>query len=365
MNASVWLSRTLSLPLWAAHTIVMVGVGLLYAGVVSALAGILSWVERRVAGMMQSRYGPNRTGPEGFFQWIADAVKLLHKEDLIPDAADAPLFRAAPYLVFVGMFATTAAIPLGPNLIAVDLNIGFFYLLGITSLVVIGILMAGWSSNNKWSLLGGFRSAAQIVSYEIPAALSVAAVILVTGTFSMQGIVENQSGGFGLFNWHVFQNPFLFIAAFVFFIASLAEINRVPFDIPEAESELVSGYNTEYSGMRFALYFLAEWANVVIAAAIAATAFLGGWALPFPIQNVILANLVGVVLFFVKTSFLCFVILWLRWTLARLRVDQLMTLSWKYLTPIAFFNLLGVGIWSLATKDRSLFELVASLAGGK
>jgi NADH-quinone oxidoreductase subunit H len=181
----------------------------------------------------------------------------------------------------------------------------------------------------------------------------------------MQGIVQNQSGGFGIFNWHMLQNPFLFIATFVFFIASLAEINRVPFDIPEAESELVSGYNTEYSGMRFALYFLAEWANVVIMAAIAATAFMGGWALPVPIDNPVLANGLGVILFFLKTAFLCFIILWLRWTLARARVDQLMTLSWKYLTPIAFFNLLGMGAWSLLTRDRSLFELVASLAGGK
>ncbi len=339
--------------------------GLVLAPFSATFAGVLSWVERRVAGRMQCRIGPNRVGPEGFLQWIADAVKLIHKEDIIPSAADGPLFRASPYFVFLGMFLTFAVIPFGPTLVAVDLNIGIFYLLGITSLVVVGVLMAGWGSNNKWSLLGGFRSAAQIVSYEIPAALSIGSVILLTGSLSMQDIVRSQTGGFGLLNWHAVQNPFLFIAMFVFFISTLAEINRVPFDIPEAESELVSGYNTEYSGMRFSIFFLAEWANVFVASAVTATVFLGGWTLPFPIGNPVVANLVGAALFMGKSCALCFVVLWLRWTLPRLRVDQLMSLCWKYLTPIAFFNLFGVAVWMLVFKNRGIYQIVTDLVTGR
>jgi NADH-quinone oxidoreductase subunit H len=339
--------------------------GLVLAPVAATIAGILTWVERRVAGRMQNRYGPNRVGPEGFFQWIADAVKLIHKEQIVPTAADSVLFRIAPYLVFLGMFLTFAVIPFGPALFGFDLNIGIFYLLAITSLVVVGVLMAGWASNNKWALLGGFRSAAQIVSYEIPAALSIGAVVLLTGSLSMQDIVKSQGGGGGVLNWHVLQNPFLFIATFIFFTSALAEINRTPFDIPEAESELVSGYNTEYSGMPFAIFFLAEYANVFVASAITATVFLGGWQLPFPIQNALVANLVGLVIFMLKAGFLCFIVLWLRWSLPRLRVDQLMSLSWKYLTPIAFFNLFGVAVWMLIFKNRGIYQIVTDLVTGR
>jgi NADH-quinone oxidoreductase subunit H len=304
---------------------------------------------------MQCRIGPNRTGfiPEGFLQWAADAVKLIHKEDIIPAAADGPLFRASPYLVFLGMFATFAVIPFAPDLLATDLNIGIFYLLAVTSLVVVGVLMAGWSSNNKWSLLGGFRSAAQIVSYEIPAALSIGAVVLSAGSLGMTDIVKAQEG-WGIFKWHIFQHPpFLFIAAVVFFTSALAEINRVPFDIPEAESELVSGYNTEYSGMRFSVFFLAEWANVFVVSAVTATVFLGGWSPTLQIENEIWRNAAGLIVFMIKSCVLCFVVLWLRWTLPRLRVDQLMSLCWKYLTPIAFVNLFGVALWMLLASGRA------------
>ena len=337
---------------------------LVFGPFAAVAAGILSWVERRVAGRMQARIGPNRVGPEGFLQWIADAVKLIHKEDIIPSAADSLLFRFSPYLVFLGMFATFAVLPFGPLLYATDLNIGIFYLLGITSLVVVGVLMAGWGSNNKWALLGGFRSAAQIVSYEIPAALSISAVILMTGSLSMQEIVKAQAGGFGILNWHAFQNPFLFIAMFVFFTSALAEINRVPFDIPEAESELVSGYNTEYSGMRFSIFFLSEWANVFVVSAVATTVFLGGWQLPVQIDNAVVANILGLVIFMVKSCFLCFVVLWLRWSLPRLRVDQLMSLCWKYLTPIAFFNFFGVAVWMLIFKNRGIYQILSDLVTG-
>src|SRR5512140_1924865 len=356
------LARWLSIPASVAFYIVVIVVGaLVYATIAACIAGILSWLERRVAGRMQSRFGPNRVGPQGFLQWVADALKLLHKEGIFPAAVDSPLFRAAPYLVFLGMFATLVVIPFGPHLIGADLNIGVFYLLGITSLVVVGVLMAGWASNHTWSLLGGFRSAAQIVSYEIPTALSIGAVVLLTGSFSTQDIVINQGGGLGILNWHLFHNPFLFLAGVVFFVSSLAEINRVPFDLPEAESELVSGYNTEYSGMRFAIFFLAEYANVFVLGAVAATIFLGGWMLPRPIANPVLANIVGLVIFMLKAGFLSFVILWLRWTLPRLRVDQLMALCWKYLTPIAFFNLFGVAAWMLVFKEKGIYQLIHHL----
>lgn len=355
-----WLARLTSLPenvafLLAAGTLIF----LVYALVAAAISGIMTWVERRVAGRMQSRWGPNRVGPYGFLQWVADAVKLLHKEGIFPAAVDQPLFRLAPYLVFLGMFATFVVLPFGPRLIAADLNIGIFYVLGITSITVIGILMAGWSSNNKWSLLGGFRSAAQIVSYEIPTALSVAAVILLSGSFSMQDIVMLQGGGRGLLNWNLFHDPFLFAAGLVFFISSMAEINRLPFDLPEAESELVSGYNTEYSGMRFAMFFLSEYANVFVLAALATTLFLGGWQIPFiHVGNKALADVLGLGVFMIKAAILSVVILWFRWSMPRLRVDQLMALCWKYLTPIAFVNLFGVAAWMLLCRDKGIYQLI-------
>jgi NADH-quinone oxidoreductase subunit H len=226
-------------------------------GFVAPFAGITSFIERRVAGRMQSRVGPNRVGPQGVIQWVADGLKCLLKEDLIPTEADGALFRIAPYLVFIGMFGTFVVIPFGSRLVIADLDVGLFYLLGISSVVSVGLIMAGWASNNKWSLLGGMRSAAQIVSYEIPAGLSLLTVILFAGSMSVQGAIRAQ--GWAPNTWLMFQNPFLFMAYFIFFTAALAEGNRTPFDIPEAESELVAGYNTEYSGMRFALFFLADW----------------------------------------------------------------------------------------------------------
>jgi len=245
---------------------------------VAPLAGITSWLERRVWGRIQSRVGPNRVGPQGILQWLADGIKNLLKEDIIPAAADKWLFSLAPYIVFVGFLATFVVIPFGGDLIVADLNIGILYILAVTSLVVVGILMAGWSSNNKWSLLGGMRSAAQIVSYEIPAGLSVLTIVFVAGTMSMQGIIKGQ--GWEPWNWFLFNNPFTFAAFFLFFTAALAEGNRTPFDVPEAESELVAGYVTEYSGMRFLFFFFAEWGNLYVIGAVATTLFFGWLAGP-------------------------------------------------------------------------------------
>src|SRR2546425_4300625 len=265
---------------------------------VAPLAGITSWLERRVWARMQSRVGPNRVGPQGILQWLADGIKNLLKEDLIPSAADRHLFALAPYVVFIGFLATFVVIPFGSQLIVADLNIGILYLLAVTSLVVVGILMAGWSSNNKWSLLGGMRSAAQIVSYEIPAGLAVLTIIFVSGTMSTQGIIKGQ--GWAPWDWYLFYNPFTFIVFFLYFTAALAEGNRTPFDIPEAESELVAGYVTEYSGMRFLFFFFAEWGNLYVIGAVATILFLGGWQIPPITDNAVLQGVLQFVVFFVK-----------------------------------------------------------------
>ncbi len=314
-------------------------------GFVMLLALILVLAERKVSAYMQDRVGPRRVGPFGSLQTIADAIKLLLKEDIISLQADRKLFILAPYLVFVSSFAVFAAIPFGRNLIASDINIGILYIMAISSVVVLGIIMAGWASNSKWALLGAMRSAAQMVSYEIPLALSILSVIMLVGSLRMQDIVGAQSGGlFSAQNrWILLDNPFTFLAFFIYFISALSEVNRTPFDLPEAESELVAGFHTEYSGMRFALFFLAEYANMFAVSAIAVTLFLGGWSGILPGYTF----LNGVPGFVIKVSVLVFVIMWLRWTLPRLRVDQLMSVCWKYLIPIAFFNLIGVGVWIL------------------
>jgi NADH-quinone oxidoreductase subunit H len=301
------------------------------------------WLERKVSAHMQDRLGPMRTGGwHGWAQTLADILKLLQKEDIVPTAADKKLHFLAPFIVFVGSYAAFAAIPFSSAYVGADINLGLFYIIAVSSLVVVGILMAGWSSNNKWSLFGAMRSAAQIVSYEIPTALALLAVIMIAGTLNLQEINAQQTGWF--WHWFVFQKfPFIFVAFIIYFVASLAETNRTPFDIPEAESELVAGYHTEYSGMKFAIFFLAEYANMFAVSAIGSTLFLGGWNSPF--GSFLGGPLWGVFWFLSKGMFFVFVQMWLRWTLPRLRVDQLMYISWKVLTPWAFACILGVGFW--------------------
>jgi len=319
---------------------------------VAPLAGVTSWLERRVWARMQSRVGPNRVGPQGILQWVADGIKNLLKEDLIPSAADAKLFSLAPYVVFMGFLCTFVVIPFGSQLIVADLNVGILYILAVTSLVVVGILMAGWASNNKWSLLGGMRSAAQIVSYEIPAGVAVLTIVFLAGTLSMQGIIEAQ--GWAPWDWFLFNNPFTFAAFFLYFTAALAEGNRTPFDIPEAESELVAGYVTEYSGMRFLFFFFAEWGNLYVIGAVATTLFLGGWQVaPLALfeNNPVLLNVAQFITFFLKAYFWVFVAMWVRATLPRVRVDQLMTLCWKYMVPLSFLCLMGTIGFMFMPKD--------------
>lgn len=303
------------------------------------------WMERKVSAHMQDRVGPMRVGGwHGWAQTIADILKLMQKEDIVPSAADKKLHFLSPWVVFIGSYAAFAAIPFSVAYVGSEINIGLFYVIAVSALVVVGLLMAGWSSNNKWSLFGAMRSAAQIVSYEIPAALALLAVVMIAGSLDLQEITRQQSGWF--WNWFVFKSfPFTFLAFIIYFVASLAETNRTPFDIPEAESELVAGYHTEYSGMKFALFFLAEYANMFAVSAIAATAFFGGWNSPF--GDFLSGPFWGVFWFLSKGMIFVFVQMWLRWTLPRLRVDQLMYVSWKVLTPWAFVCIIGVGFLTL------------------
>ena len=350
------------MPKEAVYAIGMVLVGVVVLSFfIAPLAGVTSWLERRVWARMQSRVGPNRVGPQGILQWLADGIKNLLKEDIIPAAADKKLFSLAPYVVFIGFLCTFVVIPFGSRLIVADLNIGILYILAVTSLVVVGILMAGWASNNKWSLLGGMRSAAQIVSYEIPAGLSVLTIIFLAGSLSMQEIIKAQ--GWGPWDWFIFRNPFTFAAFFLYFTAALAEGNRTPFDIPEAESELVAGYVTEYSGMRFLMFFFAEWGNLYVIGAVATTLFLGGWQVPPVTENALLLGVLEFVVFFLKAYLWVFVAMWIRATLPRVRVDQLMTLCWKYMVPLSFACLLGTAVLMLVLS-KNLERIISAATLG-
>jgi NADH-quinone oxidoreductase subunit H len=314
---------------------------LVMALVMAACAIVFTWMERKVAGFIQNRYGPMRVGHwHGVAQPVADMLKILQKEDIIPAEADRVFFVMAPLIIFLGSLLAWAAIPFAPGFIAANLDLGLFYIFAVSGLAVIGILMAGWASNNKWALYGAARGAAQIVSYEIPIALAVIPVVMYTGSLNMNDIVIAQQGG--VTGWFLLRNPFLFLAFLIYFICSIAEVNRTPFDLPETESELVAGYHTEYTGMRFAFFFLAEYANLFLVSCIATAVFLGGWQNPVP--GVTVAP--GFV-FVVKATLLVFLQMWLRWTLPRLRVDQLMYVCWKVMIPLSLVCVVGAGIWMM------------------
>lgn len=310
----------------------------------AVLGLLLVWMERKVAAHMQIRLGPNRLGPAGIFQTSADTLKLILKEGLTPDGADKFLFNLAPFVVMIVAMLILAPIGFAKGFQIWDINIGVLYVTAISSLSVIGILMAGWASNNKYSLLGAMRSGAQIVSYELSAGLSILTIVVLSGSLQMSDIVNAQQNGWWLFKGHI---PAI-ISFVIFLIAVTAETNRAPFDLAEAESELTAGFHTEYSGMKFALFFLAEYINIFIVCAIGATLFLGGW-MPLHIGNwtgfnQIMDYIPSSIWFFGKTGFLIFLIMWFRWTFPRLRVDQLLNLEWRYLLPISMFNLLLVTV---------------------
>ena len=330
------------LPVWLVIPSIMFMFGALIFTGISIYSLIILWFERKIAAHMQDRLGPMEVGGwHGWLQTVADAVKLLLKEDIIPAVADRKLFKLAPYIVFLAAFSVFAVLPFSDKIVGSELNIGIFYILAVSSIGVVGILMAGWASNNKWALFGSMRSVAQLVSYEIPIGLSILVVVMSVGSLSMRDIVMAQDGG--IFNWMIWQNaPFNFIAFLILFIAGTAETNRVPFDIPEAESELVAGFHVEYSGMRFSIFFLAEYANMLAVGIIASTLFLGGWQ---GITGASSAPGIGLIWMLLKGFLIVLVMIWFRWTLPRLRVDQLMYVCWKVLVPISFLNMVGAGIW--------------------
>jgi len=333
-----WLNETFN-PTWA-MIFEMVIVGVCVIGLFAVLGLLLVIMERKVAAWIQIRLGPNRVGPKGMFQSMADTVKLLVKEGMTPNGVDKFLFNLAPLIAMIVAMLLMAPIAFAKDFVMWDLNIGVLYVTAVSSITVIGILMAGWASNNKYSLMGAMRSGAQIVSYELSAGLSILTIIVFTGSLNISDIVLSQANG-----WWIFKGHFPAIVSFVIFIIAVtAETNRAPFDLAEAESELTAGFHTEYSGMKFALFFLAEYINVFIVCAIGATLFLGGW-MPFHIGNWeafnhIMDYIPSGLWFFGKTFFLIFLIMWFRWTFPRLRIDQLLNLEWKYLLPISMFNLL-------------------------
>ncbi len=344
-NIHEWLSANFN-PTWT-MIIEMVIAGVAVISLFALLGLVLVIMERKVSAWMQIRLGPNRVGPKGMFQSLADTLKLLVKEGLTPDGADKLLFNLAPFIAMIVAMLLMAPIAFAKNFQMWDLNIGVLYVSAVSSLMVISILMAGWASNNKYSLLGAMRSGAQIVSYELSAGLSALCIVVLSGSLSVGDIIQSQSNGWWIFKGHI---PVI-IAFVTFIIAVTAETNRAPFDMAEAESELTAGFHTEYSGMKFALFFLAEYVNVFIVCAIGATLFLGGW-MPLHIGNWEGFNnamdyIPSSLWFFGKTFFLIFLIMWFRWTFPRLRIDQLLNLEWKYLLPISMVNLLLVTLMAI------------------
>jgi NADH-quinone oxidoreductase subunit H len=340
-------------PVWGlVLTAVGIAVGIAVA-IVSVIAMFGTWLERKVSGHIQCRYGPMRAGWHGWLQPLADGVKLLLKEDLVPLGADRVLYMLAPALVLASLLAAMAVYPLAPGFWFADIDLGVFFILAMTSTTTIGVVMAGWSSNSKWSLYGSMREAAQVVAYEIPLGISLLVPIMVAGSFNLLEVSQGQAGMFGM-AWYVWPwvNPFMLPAFVLFFIAILAETKRAPFDLPEAESELVAGFMTEYSGIRWSFFFMEEYAAMFLYSVVGAFFFFGGFESPITwgaakafgdgsIPYQIAAGLTLIVKGFAGV----FLMMWLRWTLPRVRIDQVMTLGYKYLTPLALVCVLGAGIW--------------------
>ena len=337
-----WIDKSLyesCAPFWAMIWEMSI-IGVLILAFYALVGLFLVYAERKVCAFMQNRIGPNRVGPYGFIQTIADLVKLLLKELVMIKQADKFLFNLAPYIVICAGFMAIAAIPFAKGLHAIDFNIGVFYVIAVSSMGVIGVLLAGWSSNNKYSLIGAMRSGAQIVSYELSVGLSLITMCVFAGSMQLSTIVEMQRDGWFIFTGHL---PAI-IAFIIFLIASTAETNRGPFDLAEAESELTAGFHTEYSGIKFAFFFLAEYMNMFIVASIAATVFWGGW-MPFHVSgwegfNNIMDYIPPFFWYMGKTFVVIFIMMWFKWTFPRLRIDQLLTLEWKYLLPINLLNVL-------------------------
>ncbi len=347
-------------PMILEGAIALVKIGILL-GVVFTTVAYLTFMERRVSALIQDRLGPNRVGPMGLLQPLADGIKFMWKEEFIPANADRILFAIAPALILVPALLIFAVIPAGgevtipafslfglqiqettTTLQIIDLNVGILYVLGMTSIAVYGIALGGWSANNKFTLLGGIRSSAQMISYELSLGLSIVGILMLTGSLQMSQIVAAQDG---FLDWFIFRQPLAFM---IFVIAAFAENNRLPFDLVECEQELVGGYHTEYSSMRFSMFMISEYASMIAASALMATLFFGGWHMPFEDQvGPGLVTLYQVAGFLLKTGFFLFVYIWVRWSLPRFRYDQLMAIGWKVLLPLALLNVVITGIWML------------------
>ncbi len=344
---TAWLSSFLPPDAVTVVNFLVIGIILVLMPVIATLT--LTWMERKVIGRIQNRIGPNRVGPWGIFQAIADAVKMLIKEDIVPDGADRPVFNLAPILIAGAAALLWAVIPFGRGMIGTDLNVGAIYLVAVGSITTVSVIMAGWASNNKFALIGAFRVVAQLLSYEVPMILSIAGVALVAGTLSTMGIVEAQQVPFALLM------PVAFIA---YFVAGSAEVGRAPFDLLEADSEIVAGYFVEYSGLKFGWFYIAEYGNLFAISAIATTLFLGGWRGPFSHEVPVL----GPLYFILKTIAVVFLLMWIRGTWPRFRIDQMLGFAWKVLVPATLANLLWVAI-ILKLPVPQLLQWALMLAG--
>ena len=344
---------------WLAWTAAAIVAAVLILNVIAGGALVFIWAERKIAGRIQDRLGPTRTGGRfGWLQSVADGIKLLAKEDLMPDGADGLLFRIAPYVSFCASFCAFIALPFAFDVVGQRLNVAVFFVVAVLGLEVFGVILAGYASASKWSLFGAMREAAQVVSYEVPLGMCAVVPVMLAGTMDMVTIAEKQAGWF--WNWYLFHDPFTFVIFWVYVTCAVASVNRAPFDLAEAESELVAGFHTEYSGLRWSYFFMAEYGSMFLVSAMAAVLFLGGWNGPIPVAKLAglsagtgdtahyLVRLLGLANLLGKATLGVLVMMWIRWTLPRLRIDQVMTTCLKYCTPIAAAMFLGAMLWQIA-----------------
>lgn len=356
------------MPAWAAVVVAAAVAAGLVMAFIGGAAFLYIWAERKVSARIQDRLGPTRVGPFGILQSLADGIKLASKEDHAPDAADKMLFRVAPFLAFCASFAGFIALPFARDVVPMDLSVAAFFMLAVLSSEVFGIMLAGYASGSKWSLFGGVREAAQVVSYEVPRSLCVVVPVCVAGTLSLTEMGRQQQGWF--WNWTIFNDPFSYAAFGIFFITATASCKRAPFDLAEAESELVAGFHTEYSGMRWSYFFLAEYASMFAVSGLAALLFLGGWHtgfLPFEPADQFgpwVGNLLNVAVFIGKGTLLIVVMMWMRWSLPRLRIDQVMMTCLKYFLPMSCGLLIGVCAWQLLVPNSAAWGVRYTLAIG-
>jgi NADH-quinone oxidoreductase subunit H len=354
-----FLIHTVGLPEWLGWTIMAVLAAVLILNVIAAGALVFIWAERKIAARIQDRLGPTRTGGRfGWLQSLADGIKLLAKEDLMPEGADGLLFRLAPYVSFCASFCAFIALPFAFDFVGQRLNVGVFFVVAVLGLEVFGVILAGYASASKWSLFGAMREAAQVVSYEVPLGMCVVVPVMLAGSMDLVTIAEKQAGWFT--NWYLFHDPFTFVIFWVYVTCAVASVNRAPFDLAEAESELVAGFHTEYSGLRWSFFFMAEYGSMFLVSGLAAVLFLGGWNGPVPVAALLglsegtgdtagyLVRLVGCGNLLLKATLGVLFMMWIRWTLPRLRIDQVMTTCLKYCTPIAAAMFAGVMLWQLA-----------------